>query len=201
MITIITRTNNRPNFFARCRASVTGQTNAPFHLVISDNMADTYPEGDKVVRLPISTQGRGTNQYFNWVREHIPDTHPWVMFLDDDDVLRWNTAVGLLETTPESDNDLLLWQVAFPDRLVPGDGFGQPPVPGNISGIGFCYHKRHWVDWPGVAFGDYMVISQLYMRLRPVWIDADLTGLQAGPGMGQCNDLKIENNGLRSTTP
>jgi len=72
MITVITRTSNRPRYFANCRKSVLAQTRPCFHLIISDDPADAYPEGDKVVRLPIRSEGRGVNQYFNWVFQHIP---------------------------------------------------------------------------------------------------------------------------------
>lgn len=192
MITIITRTSGRPNYFANCRKSVLVQTRPAYHLIISDDPADAYPEGDKVVRLPIRAQGRGTNQYFNWVREHIPASHPWVMFLDDDDMLMDQTACETIGQNTRSVEYLLLWQVQFPqNRLIPGAAFGQVPAPGNISGIGFCYHARNWVEWPGVDFGDFMVISQLYNRLRPVWINAVLTGLQTGQNMGKRNDLVI----------
>lgn len=190
MITVITRTSSRPNYFRNCRFSILQQTCPAWHLVVSDDPADTYPEGDDVVRLPIRSQGRGCNSYFNWVRDKIPDAHPWVMFLDDDDFFLWDNALEILQEQCTDPNRLLLWQVQFHDRVVPGAEFGQPPAPGNISGIGFCYHKSHWVDWPGVAFGDYMVISQLYMKLRPVWIDGTLTGLQTVPGHGSRRDLE-----------
>lgn len=190
MITVITRTSGRPNYFANCRKSVLEQTRPAYHLIISDDPADSYLEGDKVVRLPIRAQGRGINQYFNWVREHIPDAHPWVMFLDDDDQLQNPAAIETIERSIVMDDNLLLWQVQFPqNRLIPGAAFGQVPAPGNISGIGFCYHARYWIDWPGVDFGDFMVISQLYNRLYPVWINAVLTGLQTGQNMGKRNDL------------
>jgi len=197
MITVITRTSGRPNFFANCRKSVLAQTRPAFHLVISDDSEDAYPEGDKVVRLPIRSEGRGVNQYFNWVFQHIPAAHPWVMFLDDDDQLQNSAAIETIERSILMDDDLLLWQVQFPqNRLIPGAAFGQVPAPGNISGIGFCYHARHLIDWPGVDFGDFMVISQLYNRLRPVWINAVLTGVQTGQNMGKRNDYEI-----RTTTP
>jgi len=191
MITVITRTSGRPRFFARCRQSVLNQSRKAWHVVAYDDPHDDYPEGDDLLRL-LHFSGRQSNRYFNVVfgLDKIPDSHPWVMFLDDDDHLLTTTAIETIENAITSDDDLLLWQVQFPHgRLVPGGAFGQPPEPGNITGIGFCYHKKHWRDWPPVDFGDYMVISQLYMRLRPVWIDAVLTGMQVGPGMGQRLDL------------
>ena len=191
MITVITRTACRPRFFARCRQSVLNQTRKAWHLITMDDARDDYPDGDEVIKVfGMGSGGRVANLYFNKVLDKIPDAHPWVMFLDDDDQFIGHTALETIENAVTSDDDLLLWQVQFPHgRLVPGGAFGQPPEPGNITGIGFCYHKKHWRDWPPVDFGDYMVISQLYMRLRPVWIDAVLTGMQGGPGMGLRLDL------------
>jgi len=190
MITVITRTSGRPNFFANCRKSVLEQTRAPFHLVICDDPLDTYAEGDKVIWMPIRAEDRGTNLYFNRVAEHIPDAHPWVMFLDDDDQLQNSAAIEIIERCISTEKDLLLWQVQFPEsRLIPGDVFGKTPAPGNISGIGFCYNKKYWVDWPPVAFGDFMVISQLYNQLIPVWVNSILTGVQSEIGGGHRFDL------------
>ena len=132
--------------------------------------------------------GRGSNLYFNTLRPYIPKKSPWVMFLDDDDHFLQPNAIETIQNSIQTDDDLLLWQVQFPWGLVPGLAFGQPPKPGNITGIGFCYHSKHWVDWVPVPFGDYFVIAELYMRLRPVWIDSVLTGLQSGPGHGLRQD-------------
>lgn len=190
MITVITRTSGRPNYFANCRKSVLAQTRPAYHLVISDDPNDAYPEGDMVVPMWVREQGRGCNYYFNWVLPHIPPSHPWVMFLDDDDQLQNSAAIETIERCISTEKDLLLWQVQFPEnRLIPGDAFGKTPAPGSISGIGFCYNKKHWVDWPPVAFGDFMVISQLYNQLIPVWINSVLTGVQSEIGGGHRFDL------------
>lgn len=188
MFTVITRTSTRPRFFAECRRSVVTQTEKVFHLVSSDNPNDTYIKSDKTMQLE-PAEGRGHNLYFNELRRHVPDTHPWIIFLDDDD--RMNAgALTRIKSAIEDENTLILWRVDFSNgRMVP-PSIGLPPTPGNISGIGFCYHLRHWVDWPGMAFGDFHVISQLYNRLNPVWLPDVLTALQAEPGGGRREDLQ-----------
>lgn len=195
--TLITRTSGRPRFFARCRQSVLSQTHPyVFHLIISDDPADHYAKGDFVALVEYK-EGRGHNTYFNEVRKYIPDSHPWVIFLDDDDEFTMPDALALIAATIESENDLLLWQVRFPDRLVPGDALGLPPVAGNITGIGFCYHKKHWVNWSALSFGDFFVIRELYFNLRPQWIDFVFTAMQIGPGHGLKKDLE---HGLHFST-
>lgn len=190
MFTIVTRTANRPRFFAECRRSVLEQTIQPHHLVISDTPADTYPEGDTVIRVQ-HLQGRGHNLYFNTARPHIPATHPWVVFLDDDDAFTRPDALEILAKKIQWHDDLLLWQVQFGERIIPGNDIFLPPAPGNISGIGFCYHISKWVDWTGDSYGDWRVINELYNRLSPRWIDVVLTGLQAGVGHGERQDIPL----------
>lgn len=183
MISVLTRTSNRPVFFNYCLKSVIDQTVKPYHIISSDNPADTYPlgRGDIVVHIP-AMDGRASNLYFNVMRHYIPKKSPWVMFLDDDDEFTSPDAIATIQDNITSDDDLILWQVKFPWGLVPGQAIGEIPQPGNITGIGFCFHSKHWIDWIPQPFGDYFVITQIYMRLRPVWIDKVLTGMQVGPG-------------------
>lgn len=198
--TIITRTSARPNFFARCRASLLSQTHKNyFHLVVSDDLSDKYPigQGDLLLRVkPLA--GRGHNTYFNLAAEHIPPSHPWVIFLDDDDELISRHALEIIANAIHDADNILLWQVLFPDCILPGQRFGLPPEPGQITGIGFCYHVSHWIDWLPLPLGDFAVIQELYQELRPVWINQILTGMQVGPGHGNRQDLE---HGLRFPTP
>ena len=187
--TIITRTSARPRFFARCRASVLAQTHKNyFHLVVSDDPADHYPEGD-FVALVEQLPGRGHNLYFNEAARYIPASHPWVIFLDDDDHFTTPDALERIAAAIDTDDDMALWQVQFPHGLIPGDMAGLPPQPGNITGIGFCYHAKHWRNWQARSFGDFFVINELYHTLRPVWLHEVLTGLQSAPGFGLRMDL------------
>lgn len=199
MITVITRTSNRPRFFAHCRLSVLAQTVRPYHIVISDEPEDDYMEGDLVLRLP-KQEGRGHNLYMNAARPHIPPSHPWVMFLDDDDRFEQSAAIETICNSIRSADDVLLWQVQFPHGLIPGGMIYLIPQMGNISGIGFCYHSKHWEDWQPIPCGDYYVINKLYRTLHPVWINAVLTGLQAAPGHGHRWDLEENNHELRFAT-
>jgi len=189
MFTVITRTANRPKFFSQCRRSITTQTERPYHLVghdVADDLA--YIKADTSVFLE-SAIGRGHNLYFNTLKHYVPSNHPWIIFLDDDDHFTTPDAIMKIKNSIIDENSLILWQVQFPaGRVVPAS-VGHPPQPGEISGLGFCYHVKHWVNWPGTAFGDYFVISQLYNRLQPIWIPEVLTGLQAEPGGGRREDL------------
>lgn len=187
--TVITRTAGRPKFFAECRRSVITQSLPAYHLVGYDSPDDTYPVGDEVVFLDAAI-GRGHNLYFNTLRHYVPQTHPWVIFIDDDDKFMRTDALAMIRQAIRTEQDMILWRVDFgKGRVVPGT-IGLPPVAGNISGIGFCYHIKNWVSWPGMPYGDFFVISRLYEKLNPVWLPEVLTGIQKEPGLGRKNDLK-----------
>lgn len=195
MITVITRTANRSRYFAECRRSVLAQTLRPYHLIVSDTPEDEYPDGDRVVRVQ-HLDDRGHNQYFNIARLHVPASHPWVIFLDDDDAFSTPDAVATIAAAIRSANDMVLWQVDFHNRIIPGGMIYLSPQVGKISGIGFCYHVSNWVDWKPYACGDFLVIDELYQILRPVWIDQILTKIQREPGHGKRMD-SIEKYGYQ----
>lgn len=184
MFTVLTRTSNRPRLFHECWKSVLNQTILPYHIVSTDDPNDTYPEGDCIVQVE-RAPGRGHNLYFNTMRYHVPADHPWIVFLDDDDRFTTPHALEIIRENMWTANSLLLWRVVAPSgRLIPSDNnFGNPPVFGDITGIGFCFHVRHWVNWQAVPGGDFLVISELYKKLKPIWIDSILTEMiQVGHG-------------------
>ena len=188
MFTILTRTSNRPNYFQTCRQSILEQTTGAYHIVSTDDAADTYPEGDLV--LPVERQpGRCHNLYFNYMRYHVPNRAPWVVHIDDDDQFTTPDALATIQKHIQDENSLLLWKVDLGEYVVP-TSWGNPPKPGDISGIGFCVHVKHWVPWQGIPYGDYHVISRYYQKLNPVWIPEILTRCQTGPGHGLAIDKK-----------
>jgi len=191
MLTVLTRTSGRPNFFRRCRQSVMQQTSRAYHIVSLDNPADTYAHGDVLVKVcRDNTAGaRPENAYFNAMRRRVPPSFPYVMFLDDDDEFTSPEAVAAIcrYLTPDR---LVLWKVDMGNGLLlPEDNYwGGPPQPAHISGIGFAFHVQHWHDWIPEHFGDYHVAHQLYRHLSPVWLPHVLTRMQASHGMGQRGD-------------
>lgn len=177
MLTVITRTSNRPRFFAKCRDSIKNQTVTCNHIVISDDPKDDYVEGDEVYHIEKKKGKYPYNLYFNEVTHLIDD---YVMFLDDDDQFTTTQAAKkILEVIDE--DKIVLWKVKFGGSTIP-DKVGETPTFANISGIGFAYHKKHWVDWQDKTGGDFSVISELYQKLEPVWINEVLTGLQRPDG-------------------
>lgn len=187
MFTILTRTSNRPNYFARCRQSVKDQTIQAYHIVSTDDPTDTYPEGDKIVQVEPAI-GRGHNLYFNTMRLYVPSEFPFIIHLDDDDRFSSPFVLEIIRDHIQHSGNLILWKVRAPDRLIP-ERVGQHPVFGEISGIGFAVHVKHWINWQSVPGGDFLVIDHYYRKLKPVWIDTVLTEFQTGAGNGLKMDI------------
>ena len=191
MLTVLTRTSNRPNFFRRCRQSVLEQTSRAYHIVSLDDPRDTYAHGDVLVKVCRDTTvgARPENAYFNVMRRRVPPSFPYVMFLDDDDQFASPEAVATI-CRYLTTNRLVLWRVGFGnEHTIPEDNYwGGPPQPGHISGIGFAFNVQHWHDWKPEHFGDYHVVRHLYQHLSPVWLPSVLTRIQISQGMGQRDD-------------
>lgn len=107
MLTIITRTSNRPALFRRLRESIQNQTinqNEIYHLILADNLESyqyafeilnqgvDYKKEDPLPAARVSlvqkpnSNGRGFyNLYLNEGVEIV--ANGWIMFVDDDDYL------------------------------------------------------------------------------------------------------------------
>lgn len=187
MFTILTRTANRPRFFGECRRSIHAQTMPAYMVISRDDPTDTYMfqgDGPDCTVIDVDREpGRGHNLYFNTMRYYVPKTAPWVIHLDDDDRFTHPQALERICNAITGENDLILWKVQMPGRVIPST-IGERPRYGEITGIGFAVHVRHWHNWQSVTGSDFLVIDHYYTKLNPVWIDEILTEFQAGPGAG-----------------
>jgi hypothetical protein len=180
MLTILTRTSNRPNYFKNCRESIKNTK----HIVICDT-DEKYPKGDIILRVKKREGVYPYNSYFNDAK-HLVDEY--VMFLDDDDILTKEDSLDIIKRHLEEDT-LVLWRVKFGNKTIP-EKINVPIEFANISGIGFAYHVKHWIDWKDVRGGDYLVIDELSKKLKVVWIDDVLTGLQNENGLAGNGERK-----------
>ena len=116
-----------------------------------------------------------------------------IMYLDDDDILYSPNAIQTMVDKITSNDDILLWRVSYPTRLVPEDQyFGSHPVFGHFSGIGFLYHSKFAKHWFGYSGGDYDYISTIWKEIKnKIWIDEILTSIGDGVGNGQRKDIEL----------
>jgi hypothetical protein len=192
MLTVLTRTSNRPNYFKRCRRSVLEQTQRAFHIVSTDDPADTYPRGDVVVKVGKQPGHRGANLYFSDMVKKVPPDFQFIMFLDDDDKFCTPDAVETICRHIRTPDDMVLWRVDLGHKVVPPlHLMGCDPVAGEITGIGVAFHIKHWIDWHPTDFGDFKAIHHIWRHTNHIWIPEILTKMQTGPGMGLKNDLNL----------
>lgn len=179
LINVITRTSNRPLFFYCNWESVNNQDYPRIRHLVSYDDEETreYIEryenlglGDRfsayhIPRPAYKTDRFPYNLYCNELMSHVKEG--WIMFLDDDDMMSGLDSVSEMVKHIGSEDDLILWRVQFPNRVVP-KFINRKPKMGDISAIGFMFHSKHvtpdmWDDRQG---SDYRVINKLYGRLN-----------------------------------
>jgi hypothetical protein len=203
LINILTRTSGRPNFFYYNWLSVQKQTHRPIRHLISADDDETVKylapyTGIEVTRVnKLKRDGNDSfpyNLYLNELQGKV--TEGWIMFLDDDDWFLSEDSLSQIVKHLKDPNEIVLWQVQFPNRLVPPTIPKSCPRVGHVSCIGFAFHSSQkglavWGDRKG---GDYRIISTLYKSLRPRWIEQVLTGVNyrfnRTSGSGERIDLR-----------
>lgn len=215
LINILTRTSKRPKYFERCIDSIDNQTYDNINVIVSvDNdesekyASEFLSEEDEIVRVQkytgnipnIDSSGirrkAPYNLYLNTLRSRVKDG--WIMFLDDDDYFTTDTALEEIVSYITSEDDILLWQVQFPNKVIPEDYlFKYKKIQINhISMIGFLYHKKHdhKAKFDYFSGGDFYFMNQLYPQIpNSIWINKIYTGIQRQHGMGgqgKQDDLK-----------
>ncbi len=210
-VNILIRTHNRPNYFSDCYKSIVRQTYPNINIITGyySESADKYLIPYKVRPLkydeftgeiPLKEDSVnygapfGHNSYMNNFKSEIKDGY--VIWLDDDDAFNDNTAVAQIVSKIKSENDLVLWRTKVGDRLIPSaKNFRSKPVVRDIAGTTFCCHSKHFNqhNFEPYRRADFRLISELYKKLTPKYIDKILTIPQNGRcNMGNGQDKKSE---------
>lgn len=217
-INILIRTCKRPKYFADCLASINSQTYKNINIIVGCEVGDNqtiayllnhtqpnlkiiyYPKQHEVLPLPANASpfeyGRWFpfNHYLDELGKHVKNG--FVMYLDDDDTLLENTAIGKIVAEIKTD-ELIFWRVKFPDIIIPEFRYwhmlkaGFSPTACHVSGIGFCFHSQYLkdIEWGYWSVGDYRVAAKLFNLCKnKKFIDQTLTGLQDVPHGGEIID-------------
>lgn len=198
LVNVIVRSHNRPINFRKTYLSIKNQTYKNINIIAGADNEETEKylipykcrqiKYEKNRHVPPPKPGYGNyfphNYYTNILKDEVNDG--WFTGLDDDDMYMDQEAIETIVSHINSENDLLLWRVDFDGVLIPSDkNFGKPPVMKDISGIGYMCHIKHLGGEIFTPYrrADFRLISKLYEKLNPVWIDLPLTG----PQNGKCN--------------
>lgn len=201
-LNILVRTN-RPNYLANCMHSIQEQTyeNINVVLICDSQKAIEYTrkynarvlKATKVDNIePREGDDYGKVFPYNlYLDEAQRKVHGFIMCLDDDD--KFNSETGAQQIMEVADKDkLIIWKVDFNEAgLKPSHSFGKEITLYDIAGIGLCYHssKIQFTDWSGWKRADYRTAKKLSEKVKVVWLDEVLTGIQDVPGNGVKRDL------------
>ena len=105
LINILTRTSNRPFYFAECRNSIVNQSYRNIRHIVSvdDNYTYNYVKENGLLNQDIlhlerptrmSTSHMPYNLYMNSLIKEVKEG--WIMFLDDDDILHDINSISTL---------------------------------------------------------------------------------------------------------
>lgn len=199
LFNVITRSSGRPNYFAKCVASVRAQKGVDVNHVVGvdDGSSWDYALKEGVSPIMINRINRRSNfgiwsapynLYFNYLYRYCVSPG-YVVFLDDDDIFCDEFALHKIALRLQNEpKALVIWKVSFPGgRTVPSYSFGKQPCPRDISGIGFAFSTEMiWAaQWDEVKEADFRVAHKLSLVCSEiVWVDQVLSRVQRTSGMG-----------------
>jgi hypothetical protein len=128
---------------------------------------------------------------------HMEVKSGWIVYLDDDNLLRDPYGIALALIHAHSRDEVLLWRFKG-GRMVPHNrNFGMPTVErGDIDSGNVMYHSSHMPlsNWGHTRCGDYRTISSLAHQLPLRWVDRAVVGVnplrQNKMGLGLRGDLR-----------
>ena len=213
LVTIVTRTNNRPNGFKRLVNSIKKQSypNIRHFVILDDNDSIDYVmpwrlDGDDVElylldKDEILSRDFGPNPntgpkfpYNLVINEVYPDiTEGYFYGIDDDDYLLSDTIIE--EMVEAADEDTLLlgrFQLANGKVIPAQKDFGKQPKIGCIGGSCMFFHSK-WLDYAkfdGWKCSDFRVIDRLYKTVpKTVFFDKVIMKCGNNGGQGKRSDV------------
>lgn len=175
---VVTRTiPSRPNWLARNRASLQGQTDPDF-----------------TQTLVVDHLERGVDFAVGNLR-HLPAMGEYLWLLDDDDECCYDDLVAdlkiLAATDPRPDVIMVRMDHGAPIGILPDDaGWRQAPRQDHIGTSAFIVRRAIWnryrLYWKATYGGDFHFIHALWQqRLHFVWMDVVASRTQHGQNQGR----------------
>lgn len=216
VVNILTRTSKRPNYFNTCCQSINQQTYKNINHIIC---TDDKPSIDYIQQYTSNYIYLDSNIYkhnnfkkFWYQQDNTAGEHPawwnsyfnemykllkpgWVIFLDDDDQFVYENSIEFIMSHVKTNDTLIFWKVGFPGYTIPRQNspslVTNPPIPANISGIGFMFHTDYikFAQWEPYSAGDFRVSYSLWNNIsNKIEISEILTKLQDVPHFGNQQD-------------
>lgn len=210
LFNILTRTSGRPNGFKKCHKSLLGQTYKNFrHIVSFDTPGDleyinnyqvdtirVYKEPNKKYKTGFDDRKHEPyNLYCNDLLKEVSEG--WIMFLDDDDMLRNKNVLKILsrEISKFDEDTLFLWQTRFPNGVnLPSQlNFeNKRIVKQQIDTACLLFHSKYkdkaiWDEWWAADFRFIDALAKEIPNHR--WISKVLTQKNNFGGQGKRKDI------------
>jgi len=194
---VLTRTSERPHFFAQNHNSISTQTYPHIKHIISydtDNTKKYLEQYSNIEFYAVDRIKRTCNAHFpynlycNELQQKLNNREGWVLYLDDDDIFTTNTAVEEISQYFNNPDNLIIWKVRFPKAVLPdARHFGKRVMRSGFPSICFCFHTK-WLKhaiWDDYKGSDSRVLHALYKAIpKRVWIDNILTAINYNTGCG-----------------
>tara|TARA_R110002020_G_scaffold34660_5_gene105287 strand:+ start:2617 stop:3228 length:612 start_codon:yes stop_codon:yes gene_type:complete len=177
-LTVVTRTKNRPDLFARLVKSLGTYVKGTYtHIVSVERDVDaeyvkTEAPSAKIINVPLSVnctdEHKPYNLHINTLVSSIEDG--WIVIIDDDDYL-----VANLDFIPREDDwsggdysdTMYVWKMSMPwGEEIPDTAelLGGHPIEGRIGTPCVCFHAKYrsYFEWDSRRASDFRAISKLY---------------------------------------
>lgn len=202
LINILTRTNQRPQFFSENRSSIAGQTCKKYRHLVSYENEETLaylkkynlPPADLVKVARAGTGGSHPyNLFVNDMMARV--TEGWIMFLDDDDLFTTPQALSIIAAQLKDEDSLVIWRAWFPAKTIPVNRDVHQIAQGDITSCCFAFHSKHKEkgQWHEFRAGDYRCFDQLRQFLKPIFLEdilAKINRTDRGEGAGEACDKR-----------
>lgn len=197
---ILTRTSQRPAFFAKCRESVKALSwpGPVVHIVHTDDPRDSYVEGDIIVKGETFGPSFGDgfyNLYNNRLLKAIPRTEGWVHFIDDDDIYCAPDSMNWLEGENRDALHVCKTRRAGVSKhceIFPSQWKKQQSFQTECFAVWSTIAKKF--EWWGQKGGDHHYSKKIARRHPIIWHNVIATEAQCGKGKGERLDADGKND-------
>lgn len=185
-INILLRNTYRPKSFEICMNSILQQNYPNLNIICcyDDDRCKDYLISEKfpsvtmnIFPIKIKQQPFHYNLYCNTLIEKIENG--WFLFLDDDDKFTSNIALHCINSSIESNNDIIFWKFKRPDKDIYPRCISDIK-PAQIASSTYCFHSNYKSlgKWKAHQLGDYDYINDVLLnhKFNRKFINYGLTG-------------------------
>lgn len=182
-ISIITRTHNRKELFNDLVKNIKEQSHSAItHYVSYDNkITELYVKEHKDLFGIKINEKLHPNLYFDIIYKNMKNVNQWILFLDDDDKLTFNSSLSFISQFFTHKDNLIIWRFYRNDKFIYPKNLYNPVI-GEIATCNYAFHisKYELNKWRPTNTGDFNFFKYLYDKTDKsniIYIDLPLTSV------------------------